>query len=88
MYRLKPVDKFQSAIINFKTYVSKNQSHLKLITECLSLCVVTGNFGWFIYEVRQTYNAIKSIVQKDPLLLNNNRRPQYIFLDKATFTGK
>ncbi|XP_050544988.1 protein SERAC1 [Daktulosphaira vitifoliae] len=86
MYRLKLVDKFYSALITFKIHVHKNQSRLKLLTECISLCVVTGSFGWFIYEIQQTYNVIKNIVQKDPLLLNNNRRPQYIFLNKATFT--
>lgn len=68
-------------------FVSANRKRIRLVAESITFCVVAGSLGWLGYEVRELIAAIKNSVQKDPMLLNY-KAPEYVFVDKATFTGK
>lgn len=67
--------------------VSQNRKRIRLFAESVAFCVVTGGLGWLAYEVRETVMAIERCVQTDPMLLNN-KAPEYVFVNKAAFTGK
>lgn len=67
--------------------MSANRKRIRLVAESITFCVVTSSLGWLGYEVCKLITVIENYVPKDPKLLNY-KAPEYVFLDKATFTGK
>jgi hypothetical protein len=82
-----PFSEFHRALAKFSGCVLRNRKRIRLFTESVAFCVFTGGLGWLAYEVRETVLAIERCVQKDPILLNY-KVPEYVFIDKAAFTGK
>lgn len=80
-------DNLRRALVRLPVYVSRNRHRIRLFAESVAFCVVTGGLGWLAYEIRETALAIERCVQKDPMLLNY-KAPEYVFVDKAAFTGK
>lgn len=81
-----PFSEFHRALAKLPGCVSRNRKRIRLFAESVAFCVFTGSLGWLAYEVRETVLAIERCVQKDPLLLNY-KAPEYVFVDKAAFTG-
>lgn len=85
VFKLIPFSKLREKMIKISNSVSENRNHIRLIAESIAYCVVTGGLGWLAYEFHETVLTIERCVQKDPMLLNN-KSPEYIFVDKTTFT--
>lgn len=77
----------RKAVALLPEYVSHNRKRIRLLAESIALCVVTSSLGWLGYEVHETALAIGRCVPKDTILLNY-KAPEYVFFDKAAFTGK
>lgn len=75
------------ALARLPVYASQNRQRIRLLAESFTFCVLTGGLGWLAYEIRETALAIERCVQKDPMLLNY-KAPEYVFVDKAAFTGR
>lgn len=87
MFKAMPFGEWRKALAQLPDYVSQNRKRIRLFAESIAFCVVTSSLGWLGYEIRETVSAIERCVQKDPMLLNY-KAPEYIFVDKAAFTGK
>lgn len=87
MFRSIPFSKFREKLAKLSKSVSENRNQIRLFAESIAYCVVTGGLGWLAYEFHETVLTIERCVQKDPMLLNY-KAPEYIFVDKAAFTGK